>query len=315
MKDINMRRIVILMVVSFTCILLYKAMHHANVDSLIRNRFKGCDNLKGSESDAFILGRLLLAEKNWYEAVDLRHKYMKNKNLDTFKSWGDSGFTVLWNLFAPTFDCPYMRQRIGSIGDGGKWVCGFELLEETKTSQASCIVYSFGVNTESSFEAEILQKTNCDVFAYDMTVSKMGQQVAGVKSKLTFTKVGLGAKNTDDLKTLATLMEENGHTWIDILKIDIEGNEFEALEGLFNSYDILPFGQLQLEIHLQKFKFPKFYPWWEQLESKGLRPFSSEINLNPCVNTKRDPPELMEYSFINVRTNHMLVPKGFQPKM
>lgn len=315
-----MRRLVILTVVSFTCVVIYKAMHHVNIDTLIRNGYRGCDNffmnrLKESESDSFILGRLLLSEKNWYEAVVLRHTFMKDKSLDKFKPWGDTGFTVLWNLFAPTFDCPYMRKRIGSIGDGGKWVCGFELLEETKKTKAPCIVYSFGVNVESSFEAEILEKTNCDVFAYDMTVSKMGHQVAGKDSKLTFTQVGLGVSNTDNLKTLATLMAENGHTWIDMLKIDIEGSEFEALEGLFNSYEILPFGQLQLEIHLQKFPFPRFYPWWEQLEAKGLRPFSSEINLNPCVNTKRDPPELMEYSFINVRTNHMLVPRFFQPKI
>ncbi|ODN01072.1 Methyltransferase-like protein 24 [Orchesella cincta] len=269
--------------------------------------------MRRSNSDNFILGRLLLSEKNWYEAVLLRHKYMEKKSLEKFKPWGDTGFTVIWNLIAPTFDCPHMRKRIGSIGDGGKWVCGFELLEETKKTKAPCVVYSFGVNTESSFEAEILQKTNCDVFAYDMTVSKMGQQVSGIGSKLTFKKVGLGVNNTDTLKTLATLMEENGHTWIDVLKIDIEGSEFSALEGVSNAFNILPFGQLQLEIHLQKFPFPRFYPWWEQLESKGLRAFSSEINLNPCVHSKRDPPELMEYSFINVRTNHMLVPPGFQP--
>ncbi|KAJ7150045.1 hypothetical protein C8R43DRAFT_1006138 [Mycena crocata] len=47
-------------------------------------------------------------------------------------------------------------------------------------------------------------------------------------------------------------MKTNGHAFIDILKIDIEGNEFEALEAYmdyFESSGVLPFGQLQLEIH------------------------------------------------------------------
>jgi len=221
---------------------------------------------------------------------------------------------VLWNLFAPTFDCPYLKKRVGSIGDRGKWVCGFEILEETTETEAECVVYSFGVNRESSFEAEILQKTNCHVFAYDMTVEKMGEQISDNFAKLRFKSVGLGVNNTYNLRTLTTLMEENGHGWIDMLKIDIEGAEFATLEALFNFYDVLPFGQLQLEIHSHKLSFPNFYRWWERLESKGLRAFSSEINLNPCVNSKA-MPVLMEYSFINVHVNHMLVPLGFLPQL
>jgi hypothetical protein len=31
-------------------------------------------------------------------------------------------------------------QRIGTLGDGGKWVCGLERLEDKK----DCIIYSVG---------------------------------------------------------------------------------------------------------------------------------------------------------------------------
>jgi Methyltransferase FkbM domain len=80
-------------------------------------------------------------------------------------------------------------------------------------------------------------------------------------------------------------MSANGHSFIDILKIDIEGAEFATLEALLAAYahePSLPFGQLQLEIHARDSEyaqFPKFLEWWEKLEAAGLRPFWTEPNL------------------------------------
>ncbi|CAL8105630.1 unnamed protein product [Orchesella dallaii] len=326
MKETDTRLLIIVLAMSFACIVVLRQSHsHVGHEDSASFRLEdiaeeNCNNflvdrMKHS-SQSSILKRLQLSEKNWHDAVILRHEYMATKNnLDEFKPWGDTGFTVLWNLFAPTFDCPYMKKRIGSIGDGGKWLCGFELLEESKTTKAPCVVYSFGVNRESSFEAEILEKTNCDVFAYDMTVRRMGQQISGGGTKLRFKSVGLGVNNTHNLRTLETLMAENGHVWIDVLKIDIEGAEFATLESWFDSYNVLPFGQLQLEIHSHRLSFPDFYNWWERLESKGLRAFSSEINLYPCISPKGYRPDLMEYSFINVHISNIIVPTGFRPKI
>ena len=87
--------------------------------------------------------------------------------------------------------------------------------------------------------------------------------------------------------TLKTLMDANEHKFIDILKIDIEGWEFEALERFVQPYlesqEVLPVGQVQLEIHAwtssEYGKFAKFKVWWESLEAVGLRPFWTEPNL------------------------------------
>jgi Methyltransferase FkbM domain len=72
-----------------------------------------------------------------------------------------------------------------------------------------------------------------------------------------------------------------GHSHIDILKIDIEGWEFDTLTTLVNSYlesgQPLPFGQLELEIHAWHKTFPEFLAWWEKLEQAGLRPFMTEV--------------------------------------
>jgi len=72
-----------------------------------------------------------------------------------------------------------------------------------------------------------------------------------------------------------------GHEHIDLLKIDIEGWEFETLEELIKPYLLsgkpLPFAQLQLEIHVWDMAFDKFLKWWEMLEAAGLRPFWTEV--------------------------------------
>src|ERR1700722_20388001 len=74
---------------------------------------------------------------------------------------------------------------------------------------------------------------------------------------------------------------KKGHTHIDILKIDIEGWEFETLTSIVKTYiaadQPLPFGQLQLEIHAWNKQFHEFLTWWERLEEAGLRPYMTEV--------------------------------------
>jgi len=80
-------------------------------------------------------------------------------------------------------------------------------------------------------------------------------------------------------------MERNGHDFIDVLKIDIEGNEYDSLGAFIDSFAAqpLPFGQLQIEIHVYEDQpwndFAKVLKWWQKLEAAGLRPFYSESNL------------------------------------
>ena len=73
-------------------------------------------------------------------------------------------------------------QRIGRMGDGGKWVCGITRLpsssltsSSTYSSAENCTIYSFGVRDESSFEEEILKSTGCRIWAYDPAVSSVRQ--------------------------------------------------------------------------------------------------------------------------------------------
>ncbi|CUA77956.1 hypothetical protein RSOLAG22IIIB_06895 [Rhizoctonia solani] len=216
------------------------------------------------------------------------------------------------------------------MGDGGKWICGLSRLIE----KPDCVVYSAGISTDSSFEADILRKTQCQVFGFDFSVNQVrsvsmqpggshlkaaqfGPEIenfASLRARTKFYKYAISGD--DDYRanpprwTLRTLMERHGHTFIDILKIDIEGAEFDVLAETIKYYvdnDLpLPFGQLQLEIHSENVPFERFLKWWEALEAAGLRPFHTETNLI-VVNWWRSKPTFSEYSFLNIRASHEVV--------
>ncbi|VDC02752.1 unnamed protein product [Peniophora sp. CBMAI 1063] len=225
---------------------------------------------------------------------------------------------TLWDFFIPAWRCPHSTQRVGKLADGGKWVCGMELLEAAD----KCVIYSFGVSSDSSFEAEMLKRApGCEVWGYDFSVNSWGPQITlndDLSPRAHFHKWGLGGLDTLEpnkppMYTLRTLMAMNKHTFIDVLKIDIEGSEFDALMSFIaslelNGEDAVPFGQMQIEVHVWKPRdgFRYFMEWWELLERFGLRPFWFEPNL-VYVNSLHARPDAVEYAFINVKGNHALV--------
>lgn len=95
-----------------------------------------------------------------------------------------------------------------------------------------------------------------------------------------------------------------GHTFIDVLKIDIEGAEFDTLTAFLSANkqkDLsgttkLPIGQLQLELHAwdDYANFAFFHDWWTALEGAGLRPFWTEPNLVYVNYAKGAKPNLAE---------------------
>ncbi|KAJ7069857.1 methyltransferase domain-containing protein [Mycena amicta] len=218
------------------------------------------------------------------------------------------------DFFAPAFNCPHEVTRLGALGDGGKWVCGISRVED----KPDCIVYSFGINYESSFEAEILASTDhCIIYGYDFSVNSFGPEIRSQAHRTVFNAFGLagtdkhGPEDSPKMYTLESLMKMNGHTHIDILKIDIERWEFETLTALVKPYIAsgkpLPFGQLQLEIHIWNLTFAEYLAWWESLEAAGLRPFWTEPNLVYQNYNRGGTSDLAEYSFLNTKGDNIFI--------
>ncbi|KAH6716043.1 methyltransferase domain-containing protein [Leptodontidium sp. MPI-SDFR-AT-0119] len=278
------------------------------------------------------LQRMARSETAWRSSVTLRHQmalaHPQNPRIPLFPAQKMDDFSktpyTLWDFFPATYTCPHDIQRVGRLGDGGKWVCGMSLYESKpavvvsnphQPKRPSTIIYSFGVNDESTFEAEMLARIpSAQIFAYDFSVERIGSQIPPAHSaRVHFSKVGLGGKDesakTPPFFTLQTLMDQNKHTYIDILKIDIEGGEYEALDAFMDACDRtggnFPIGQVMIELHLVDdlhVNFERFTKWWERLEGFGMRPTWLEINLLAVTlgNGKTDP-RCVEYVWVNAK--------------
>ena len=51
-------------------------------------------------------------------------------------------------------------------------MCGMTVLESMK-KEDKCVIYSLGVFDDSSWEKEMIDRTNCQVFAFDASVDRI----------------------------------------------------------------------------------------------------------------------------------------------
>jgi len=146
---------------------------------------------------------------------------------------------------------------------------------DTKNLRADSIVYSFGVGTTISFERELISQFGCEIFLYDP--SPIGVRTMQLPENhldgIHFSPVGLSGRsgfyafnvrrpeegsfslipsNNEncvelECRDLSTLMHENGHAYIDLLKMDIEGAEYDVIEHICDNR--LDIRQLCLEFH------------------------------------------------------------------
>jgi hypothetical protein len=203
------------------------------------------------------------------------------------------------------YNCPLLKERIGRIGDGGKWVCG---LRSNLMRGRRCLVYSLGSAGDTSFEDELLSTIDCEVHTFDPTLDKAVQAAVQARPKLQFHAIGVGGStkpgpgqtpiSIGNLHSLESIMADLQHAWIDILKIDIESHEWGLFTDFYAAHGArLPATQLLVEFH-----FPgQAATVWEVLDAileDKYRVFSVEPNYyceNGCC--ARD---LLEFAFIKV---------------
>lgn len=185
-----------------------------------------------------------------------------------------------WHQFVPVVDCD-IKERIGTMGDGGKWLCNTHRIggvKENHSAGPSCRVYSFGAADDISFEEAMSREPfHCETDTFDPTIDPAtleGQLRPGMRlhsiglgpSDPTMTKFTLERKGkVYQLKSLATIARENGHDTVDIVKIDIEKTELYALPYMLiqeaEEFKKLQVKQLQVELHI----------WGEELKPQHLQ--------------------------------------------
>ncbi|KAJ7229270.1 hypothetical protein C8J57DRAFT_1534582 [Mycena rebaudengoi] len=227
----------------------------------------------------------------------------------------------IWGLFAPAFSCPFPVYCVRTMGDGGKYVCGLgrdpasELRGLLNGRGDQVQLRAGGIDTVAE-----LPGYGAHAFCTSSYFPHGSAQLRGdnkANGRVHFYPYKIGAVDRHDANpkeySLPGIMRELGHEFIDIWKIDIEGREFSAPTAIIESFKgkPLPFGQMQIEIHLNYepdhvATVGAFDKWWTTLEDAGLRPFWTETNFID-VGYFRRGANVVEWSFINIRGKHPLV--------
>jgi Methyltransferase FkbM domain len=142
-------------------------------------------------------------------------------------------------LISPVTVLNKPKRRVGGPNDGGYVM--LDDLDEVRTC------YSLGVGPDVSWDIEMAEN-GAIVFQYDHTV----EAPPVFHSNFRHFKIGITHDDAlaPNLKRLDTLLRDNGHTDRDdmVLKVDIEGYEWDALDVL-DSSTFAGFLQIVVEFH------------------------------------------------------------------
>jgi len=151
------------------------------------------------------------------------------------------------------YDTEFTKIRIGDRHDGG-----YVVLDEV--SHMCQKLYSYGVETNSSFENEFVGKYDCDAHLFDHTVN----QAAEINPRFTFDKEGLSYHTTNDCDTLENHLNKYGSPFHKTLKMDIEWCEWDIFEKM-SEYILTQFDQILCEFHIVPVKYlDKHSPYFTQ---------------------------------------------------
>jgi len=270
---------------------------HRTLPYLPTNYNYSCE-LSSLESDGFFCE----TDDDWYRRKQLFYlQHNRNKFLD-------SPYMFFQDNYEPTFSCRF-EQRLGINGDGGKWICDVYRLKKLK----SCLIYSLGSNGEFSFENETKRYLpHCDIHTFDL-------KEFNCTNLCTFHKVKIG-DGSNGTKTLRMIMSNLKHSEriLDILKIDIEGGEYEFFDDLFRTTDFISenIHQILVEIHLSRiirivnnvtiYDYQKIHRLFKLFHDKHFVIFHKEVNLY-------NPYRAFEFSFIRLNEKFFQINNDLSP--
>jgi FkbM family methyltransferase len=185
---------------------------------------------------------------------------------------------VLLLLFQAAFSDSY-------TGCGERFIKVGNYLIHRLPAGSAPVIYSFGIGNDISFDTDAAEMFDVPIFMYDPTpaVALFMKQHVG-DERLIFKSEGIYSSDdefklfTSDkvlnsslypihgktkhemvrCRTLAAFMDENGHSSIDILKMDVEGVADDVLNQLIDETDIRP-KQIITEFEIKGIENPLTY--------------------------------------------------------
>ncbi|XP_052095397.1 uncharacterized protein LOC127730832 [Mytilus californianus] len=213
----------------------------------------------------------------------------------TETDWWRSAAFFKWDLQHRSID--YRCKRFKSVGNW--WIC----LDSGYKIKKPCLVYSFGIGFDFRFD-DAMASLGCEVHSFDPSM-KMKEHVRN--TSVVFHPIGLSHSNSKqfsprrdnyvrrnttwpvmNLKTIMDLLGHKGRT-IDVLKIDVEGYEWNIIKYLLQENLFQNIKQFMLEYHLfptwpSKEDYPKLLKIYKSLHDIGLLKFVTAmhpLNLKP----------------------------------
>lgn len=219
----------------------------------------------------------------------------------------------MWTLFGRDVRRAFLMrwQRLSGQRPGVQVECerltlGDEYGAHTVCPTGLCstsVVYSAGVGEDASFDVALIRRFGLTVHAFDPTQRSLdwvrGQRLPaafrmnafalgtrdgttqfykpsnpGFISHSTQPHSGVDDQSIDvEVRCLRTLMQERGHEHIDVLKLDIEGAEYDVLTQLCEQG--LDCRQILVEFHhhLPEFPYARTRATIERLNQRGYRVF------------------------------------------
>ena len=182
---------------------------------------------------------------------------------------------------------PYTKTKLVQFGNSYGGYCLSEALLSDKKQR---IVLSFGIGEDLSFSQDIMDKTNSRIFAFDPTPRSekyVLHHPLSLSDSFVFFAYGLSNDNKKqvfympkvkeyvscsthkqewvgnetilvDMHTFDWIVKDLGLKSIDILKMDIEGSEFDVMDEILSNG--IPIETICMEVHDYLFKDGTAYP-------------------------------------------------------
>ena len=181
----------------------------------------------------------------------------------------------------------HRKLRMGNPGDGGWEICD----DEDVRPRAPCVVYSFGIENDFSFDDDTASTYGCHVFSFDPSMRVESHNRSNL---VHFYKIGLSSRtrrwtNGWKMYTFSDIRKLLGHedVHIDVVKMDIENSEWGVVAAMVRAGEFKHFKQFLIEYHLRSQANLKVL---QDIDKEGFRSFYTHKNHVYCDSKVKGKP-------------------------